>query len=185
MMKRPHLQPVVDMVSRAECREPGSPWRRVADHRIGGLQAVGFGEGVEQVIVVSSEGRGVFDCLSGERVARDRNDDDAYDPVGLVAQGLGSLQGQSVRMSGCHGGGLPTSTVDGWAVERLTLEWPIESLLLVPPGSWIYWVLQNRPHEFTKVLEDSEVRAWGFSPSGRTLLLAISDGFTIYGRDQA
>ena len=74
-------------------------------------------------------------------------------------------------------------TKDGWFAERLVLDWPDESLLLTPPGSWVYGVLHGKPHDFTKVFEDCEIRAWGFSWTGRTLLLATSSDITIYGRE--
>ena len=69
-----------------------------------------------------------------------------------------------------------------WTVERLILDWPIESLLLVPPDSWIYETRAGRSSEFTKIAEEMEVRAWGFSPTGRSLILATSSDVTIYGR---
>ncbi len=180
-MRRPHLRPVVTMLTRARCSEPPSPWRKKTEHAVGGLVAVGFGDGSDDLLVVSSQGRGVFDCTTGERVARDRGDA-AYDSIRLEALGIGPLQDQVIRVSGLDGGGLPAGTDDGWSADRFVIEWPIESLVLTPPGSWIYGVLDGRRHDFTKVFEDSEIRAWGFSPTGKTLLLATSSEVVIYGR---
>jgi hypothetical protein len=182
-MTHPHLKPLVDMVAAAPCEEPPLPWRRIAAHAVGGLLAVGFAENSDTLLVVSHQGRGVFDCITGQRVARDR-EEDGYDPFRLEALGIGPLADKPIRMSGLDGGGLPESTADGWRVERLTLQWPLESLLLTPPGSWIYGVIYGKPHEFTKVFEDSEIRAWGFSPTGRTLLLATSSDMVIYGKGE-
>ena len=145
---------------------------------------MGFGKRSDLLLVVSGQGRGVFDCTTGDRIARD-HDDDTYDSIALEALGIGPLEDRLIRVSGLDGGGLPTSTDDGWGVGRFVLEWPIESLILTPPGSWgVYGVLYDKPHEFTKVYEDSEVRAWGFSPTGKTLVLATSSDVTIYGRER-
>src|ERR1700677_2578198 len=66
-------------------------------------------------------------------------------------RGFGPLAGQTVRTSGLAGGGLAVSTADGWTAERLVLDWPEESLLLVPPGSWIDETRVGRSADFTKV----------------------------------
>ncbi|MCP4155164.1 MAG: hypothetical protein GY757_45990, partial [bacterium] len=167
----------------AVCSDPPLPWTRIASHGVGGLWAVGFGKGTDFLLVVSSSGRGVFDCCTGEKVARD-DDDDAYDDIALEALGIGPLEDELVGMSGLEGGGLPTGTDDGWQVDRFTLEWPIESLVITPPGSSVFGVLYGKTHEFTKVYEDSAIRAWGFSPTGKTFVLATSSDVTIYGRER-
>ncbi len=174
---------MVDMLTQVRCSDPPSPWIRKSANAIGGLVAVGFGEHSDLLLVVSSQGRGVFDCTTGQRVARDGNDD-TYDPIGLRALGIGPLDDGFIRVSGLDGGGLPMGTEDGWSAERFVIEWPIETLVLAPPGSWVYGVLYDKPHKFTKVYEDSEIRAWGFSPTGKTLILATSSDVTIYGRER-
>ena len=73
-------------------------------------------------------------------------------------------------------------TRDGWGVERVILDWPTESLLLVPPGSSIFETRAGWSSDFTKVAEEIEVRAWGFSPTGRGLVLATTSDVTLYGR---
>jgi hypothetical protein len=73
-------------------------------------------------------------------------------------------------------------TSDGWSVERLTLEWPEESLLMVLPGADLSSEYLGRPAVFSKLAVESEVRAWGFSPTGRTLVLATSSDLILWGR---
>lgn len=182
-----HHLPLIDRVRTAPVRESPPPWRLLAAHGVGGLTDVGFGRGSDLLLVVSSQGRGVFDCLTGTRVARDPTmpevgEESWQDEYELDAQGIGPLAGQAVCTSGLAGGGLPLMTRDRWTVERLILDWPIESLLLVPPDSWIYETRAGRSSEFTKIAEEMEVRAWGFSPTGRSLILATSSDVTIYGR---
>lgn len=158
------------------------PWKSSGSSGVGGLLSVGFGRGTDLLLVTSSQGRGVFDCFTGQRIARDRSDETTEDSANLEARGIGPLEGQVIRLSGLSGGGLPAGTGDGWAAERLVLEWPEEILVLVPPGSWIFGLAFNKPANFTKLFVGSEVRAWGFSPTGRSLVLATSSDLTIYAR---
>ncbi len=161
---------------------PPAPWRLVSNASIGGLQSVGFARNTELLFVTSSQGRGVFDADTGERVARDHNEEFPEDTINMEAIGIGPLAGQTIRMAGIYGGTLATTTADGWQAERLTLQWPAETLLLVAPGSWVFGASFNKKAEMTKVSVDSEVRAWGFSSTGHSLILAVSSGVQIFSR---
>jgi hypothetical protein len=98
---------------------------------VGGLTEVGFGDDSDLLLIVSSQGRGVVDCRTGERVARDRADPDDswYDERRLLAEGIGPLEGKTIRLAGLHGGGLLNCGQQGWSVEALALDWPDVSLL--------------------------------------------------------
>jgi hypothetical protein len=101
----------------------------------------------------------------------------------LEAEGIGPLANQQIRIAGLCGGGLSLMTGDGWRLESVTLNWPEEIILLVAPGSWLYGALYDRPDKFTKICQESEIRAYGFSPTGRALIIATSSDLTIYHRE--
>ena len=174
-----HLEPVRRRIRAALVAEPPRPWLRLATHLIGGLTEIGFAEDTDLLLVVSSQGRGVIDCLTGERVARDRRepDDSWYDERRLRAAGIGPLERQTIRLAGLHGGGLPNGGRDGWSVEAVTLEWPHHHLLLVEPWRWIY----DESARFTKLAVESEVRAFGFSDTGSSLIIAANSEVQVYG----
>jgi hypothetical protein len=169
---------------------PPAPWRPVVDRRtpIGGLLGVGFAvapdSGREFALVLSSQGLGVFDAETGEKVARDRDAEDAFpeDTPDLSCEGVGPLAGVRVRMAGCFGGGLHSGTEDGWGVDVVSPEWPNDRVLLsrgsgMPhdgPHGERWW------HVFDACY--SELRAAGFSPSGRTLAVATSSDLTLWTR---
>lgn len=145
------------------------PWRKQS-FAVGGLWAVGFGSGSDLLLVVSVNGRGVFDCLSGERVARDPGDD-AYDEDSETVAGLGPLAGSRVEMNGTGGGIvtrriLPLASQDGWVVANT----------LPPAGSreavFLRTPTTSGDAEWSKIAEAEEVRAIGFSPTDRTLVVA-------------
>lgn len=171
-----------------------APWTAVSETGtpIGGLQGIGFGihpgTGHDLVMVVSTDGHGIFDAVTGEKIARDRNPnpetstpDDARD---LACPGLGPIEGTRVQIAGPFGGGLHSTSGDGWSLDVVIPEWPHERVLLSTDGgafrgepgkSW--WHLLYSDH--------STLRAAGFSPSGRTLAVATSSDLTLWTRPHA
>lgn len=160
---------------------PPAPWKAIAKVAVGGLACVGFDRDSDLLLVVSSQGRGVFDCLDGQRVARDLGDYEE-DYAHLEAQGIGPLQGRAIRVAGIAGGGLPNSTADGWGLHRLELEWPAQELVLTEPGSHLFGDLYDQPAALHKIHSDSTVRACGFSATGRSLVIATSSELLIFSR---
>ena len=148
---------------------------------VGGLRTIGFDRNSELLLVVSSAGRGVIDCSNGTKIARD--DAEYYDGEEfLEAEGIGPLEGKAIRVAGIIGGGLPTNTQDGWSLEVVTLDWPEHEVLLVEPFSSIYDSLYGKQAKFRKIARESELRAFGFSYSGKSLVIASSSDITVYGR---
>jgi hypothetical protein len=184
MTKTPHLDPLRAELGSLKLTEPPSPWRKISMVAVGGLRAVGFDRESELLLVVSYAGRGVINCTTGERIARD---DSEYfeDTRHLEAKGIGPLEGLTLRVAGGQGGGLPTSTQDGWSVEVLTREWPEQEVLILEPFASLFDFLQRKPSRFHKVAMESELRAFGFSYTGRTFIVASSSDILIFGRDSA
>ena len=74
-----HLQNLFRRLVSLPTSQPPAPWREVAVHAVGGLTDVAFAESSDLLLVISSVGRGLFDCSSGDRVARDPSDDFEHD----------------------------------------------------------------------------------------------------------
>jgi len=172
-----HLEPVRQRIRSSPISQPMSPWKTVATHAIGGLTEIGFADDTDLLLIVSSQGRGVVDCRTGERISRDRTepDDTWSDERKLRALGIGPLENQTIRLAGLHGGGLPNSGRDGWWVNAITLEWPDVNLLLGGPWGWIY----DGKTPFVKLAKEREVRAFGFSDTGESLVIATSSDVTV------
>ena len=161
-----------------------SPWRVVGGSSIGGLTEVGFADGSDDLLVVSSQGRGLFDCLSGQRIARDYVEFfDNPDDSGLTAPGIGKYEHTTFRLAGLQGGGLTTFTRDGWGLHVIHLPWPIHVVFLTSEYSGV----TGDADKITKLCNDEpcEFRATGFSPTGRSFVVATSGELTIYCRDVA
>ena len=173
-----HLESVKLRIRSAAVSSPNPPWTVVARYAVGGLTEVGFSDDSEYLLAVSSRGRGVYECRTGEQVARDYSEPNEtwYDERNLRADAIDPIAGEPVRLAGLIGGGLPNIGPGGWWADAITLDWPDTSLLLGGPGGWIYD--DNTP--FVKVGIEREVRAFGFSWSGESLVLATSSDLAIF-----
>ncbi|MBQ0846815.1 hypothetical protein J8N05_01090 [Streptomyces sp. BH-SS-21] len=170
------------------------PWRPVFANEygvpVGGLLGVGFAShpenGHDLVMVVSHDGHGLFDAVTGEKIARDRDpdpEDNTPDAVAdLTSPGLGPITGSRVRIAGLFGGGLHTTTEDGWTLEVVIPAWPNERILLSIDGG----LPHAGPHgeKWWHIFHSnySTFRAAGFSPSGRTIAVATSSDLTLWTR---
>jgi len=155
---------------------------------VGGLLGVGFAadpaSGADILMVVSHDGRGLFDPFTGAKIARDRNPDpDLCIPIGtdLSCPGFGPLADTRVRIAGLFGGGLHTSTEDGWTVDVVAPDWPNERVVLSINGD-IYRGTAGTHWWHIFHSDYSELRAAGFSASGRTLVVATSSDITLWHR---
>lgn len=172
-----------------------APWRPVFEPcaPVGGLLGIGFAvhpeNGHDLLMVVSHNGHGLFDAVTGEKLARDHDPDPEESTPDsapdLTCPGLGPIAGHRVHIAGLFGGGLHTTTGDGWALEVVNPAWPNDRVLLCSgsgmphrePHGEGWWHIFHSHY--------SELRAVGFSPSGRTLAVATSSDVTLWTRNTA
>src|SRR3954469_18142200 len=99
-----HVRKLNDRLLALKLQTPPAPWKRMAAHAVGALTEVGYAENSDLLLVVSSQGRGLFDCLTGERIARDYAEPDGvidwYDEIRLVARGIAAIENQLVHLAG-------------------------------------------------------------------------------------
>lgn len=179
-----HLRQRFDLIETCPIvRGPSEPWRGKADLPLGGLWDVGFAIDQDLLLIVSATGRGVIDCASGTCVARDDDPDFDVDYGNMLVPGIGPIAGEPVRVGGLHGGGLPKQTDDGWQVERYPLAWPDEELIFSPPGQSMLWTPVGVPYGLARLGGfESEVRDFGFSPSGKVFVVATASDVAIHHR---
>lgn len=160
--------------------EPNFPWRKIGAWGIGGMRAIGYSNCSRYIVVETSDGRGLFDCKTGEKAFRNRNEYKNQE-LELLCEGFGVLEGQSIRMAGLHGGGLPLFTNDGWEIKVIS-SWPKDEILLIEPGSWLYGGRYGKPDNFQKIWSGYEIRGCGFSYTGETLCIGESSDLVIYSK---
>lgn len=152
------------------------PWRVTANWPIGGLFAVGYAPGTDLLLVLSWQGRGLFDCLNGQMLARDPSDVLPHiDQTRLIAEGIGPLAGESIRVAGLFGGGLAKTTSDGWFLEVRAMAWPTHSVFMRSPDA--------RSSDLC-IGDDGacEMRACGFSETGRSFVIATTCELSVFTR---
>jgi hypothetical protein len=181
-LKTDHMAELRQRIQALTTQAPPHPWKRVTSAAVGGLEAVGFADNSDLLLVISTSGRGVFECSTGERIARDRepptHDCDWYDIVRLAAVGIGPLANTRIKIAGLYGGGLPTSTEDAWQLSVIAPIWPDHRVILSSPFQSLYTNLAAN----VQVFEDYDIRAYGFSETGRSFVIATSSDVTLFSR---
>jgi len=179
-----YLGPIRRQIRTTPLTSPPSPWRVSGVFAVPQLEAVGFDRDSELLLVVSRDSLGVIDCASGETIARKSGTQHETMPQHLLkARGIGPLEHVEIGIAGPKGGGLPRATTDGWSLELVTLEWPTQDVLLVPPASALFVCHEDEDARFTRIESHPEIHACGFSFSGNSLVIATGDELTIYHRD--
>ena len=94
-------QPVRSCQESGACTEPRryglsmtTEWGEPRHHAVGGLTEAGFDVGSGLLLVVSHQGRGVYDPRTGRRLARDSDETfNWFNERTLVVEGVGPLAG--------------------------------------------------------------------------------------------
>ena len=181
-----HLRQRRDEIRNTPITKPPLPWVELSMPLIGGLVEIGFSETSDYLLAITWNGRGVFNCSTGEKVARDAEnfggDEPWYNGMHMKAQGIGPVAEQWIPLCGIWGGGLRRQTDDGWQIEEETLDWPIRTYLLKCKNQ--IGVLDIRKSFVATVIErDSDIIAFGFSWSGKHLVLVQSHTLRLWKRD--
>ena len=171
-----HVRHLRERLLTAPVTDPPPPWQPHPVRPVGGLRAVGFGvapeSGHDLMLVTSINGRGVFDTVTGELLARDDDPDpDLCFPHGspLTCPGIGPLDGLDVHVAGLTGGGLHL-VASTWTVGVTAPDWPDHRIVLSQGGGpWSPGRPWCHVHHAT-----SELRAAGFSSTGNTLVVATA-----------
>lgn len=160
---------------------PPPPWKEIGDFAIGGLLAIGYASQKDYLLVVSSQGRGLFDGVLGEKLSRDPDISNNWlDEIKLTALGITPIADQPVRVAGIFGGGLPLTTHDGWSIETITSPWTKTNIFLCKPYASLF---QNIENGFKIAANDiCEFRVVGFSETGNSFAVATSCSLTLFSR---
>ncbi|WCK02612.1 hypothetical protein [Agrobacterium tumefaciens] len=110
--------------------------------------------------------------MSGELVARDRNERFLFDERSRKVEGIGPLAGQEILIAGeVFGGSLPRTTDDGWRLTRYLSNGGDDIIQLFTP-------IGNADEMGTFTDFVPEVRVFGFSPTGKSFV--IGTGAEVY-----
>lgn len=160
-------------------------WTKLNTWAIGGLREIGFKSNTDFLMVLSSQGRGLFDCLKNEKIARDPYDyyNMDWDSETGKVEGVGILESEEIICGGFeHPNVLQQSTEDGWKTlikTELRPNWKNEAL----PAEVLYLqndlINQNQELAFFHYGLD---RGFGFSDTGLSFVIGTSSDLYIFTR---
>lgn len=161
----------------AKANPPG--WNQFMAFSVGGLHSVGFSRNGPYLLVVSSQGRGLFDCENGHKITRDQEPYKGLSDNELVCDGIGPIAGEAIALTGLAGGGMPHGTQRGEFLHLVAPNWPEQDLILSQDYGDPY-----NPRDQSKcvVIYTNHVRAYGFSWCGNFIVAACGSDFSLWQR---
>ena len=157
-----------------------SPWALKKVFGVGGLSRVGFAASRDLLLVESSSGLGLYDTVVGIKIARNYDLKHTFEQqISLTASGFDLLDGELIAMAGIWGGALRRMTRDGFYLSAQAPNWPDERIILDSPS-----VPKQEGRVRTLVVQDqvTELRAYGFSETGNSFIVATSSELWIFSR---
>lgn len=146
---------------------------------LGGLTEVGFSQqNPDLLLVLSGNGRGLFDCSTLEKIHRDGEEDFEVDYFNLTCPGIGALEQEQIRIAGLHGGGLPLGNSHGDTLTLMALDWPWMDVIFQPHWTSVYQ--EKDTEKCYQIYSSDSVKVYGFSPDGKTFVIGTSSDLLIY-----
>jgi len=156
-------------------------WKLKANFAIGGLREMGFYEDSDYLLLLSSQGRGLFDCLAGEKIARDNYDyySEEWDPNTGIVKGIGQLSDKQIKCGGFEYADILEKEIG----ENLKTEIVKEKRKI--------WNGEVQEVDVLNIIDHGEKteiystpygldRAFGFSKNGQCFVLGISSNLFIW-----
>jgi hypothetical protein len=160
--------------------EAPAGWKLLPPIHLSGLTDLGFSRDGKFILFITSQGRGLVDCETGQKVARDHDaNGDWFDPFQLRSKGIGPAGSTVFETAGVHGGGLPLTNAFGDSLEAIGREWPHSDLFFCSAHGSIR--SESLVKTCVKLLRDDFV-AYGFSWCGNYFVVGVSDHALIWRR---
>lgn len=155
-------------------------WTHVKTVAVGGLLSVGFSKTGSYLLVVSHQGRGVINCETGEKVARDDEPYAGLDSYELECFGIGPIDGENIKLCSHNGGGLPQANSAGETLELAAPSWPEYDLILC----------RNHKNAFVpghqgecNIIYSEHISSFGFSWCGNYIVAACGSDLDVWKRN--
>lgn len=162
-------------------------WSKIGHQAVGGLLEVGFVENTDYLIVLGSSGRTIFNCITNEKTARDRQDYyvENWDPETGVVEGFDLFEGKSIICGGFeYPDQILKETSDYWSIKITEELRPNYKKEIKSAEVMTLFNSKNNKEIEVEVFHYSITRAYGFSKTGRSFIIAHSHGVDIWTRDE-
>lgn len=176
----PNLERLLSLLGQIRSADSPDGWERLVIMPVGGLTDLGFSKNSPHLLVLSSQGRGVIDCNTGEKLVRDNEEyGDWFDQRQLLCKGIGPLELEWIQTCGIQGGGLPLSNQHGESIEVVAPHWPAYDIYFC--SNYKSALIAGSAPYCCKI-DTEHLRAYGFSWCGNFLVSANSSDFTLWKR---
>ena len=162
-------------------------WQKRNIWAIGGLREIGFKSNSDLLMVLSSQGRGIFDCKKDEKVERDNFDYymEKWDSDLGIVEGFGILKNEKIKCGGFESPDVvQKETDDNWTVEirsEIRPDWQKKKIM----ADVVY--LRNRATNErieVNIFHNGIDRGYGFSDTGNSFVVGTSSEITIWNRER-
>lgn len=162
-------------------------WEKKVEWAIGGLLEIGFKSNSDLLMVLSSQGRGIFDCLTAERIGRDYIDyyNEKWDCGTGIVEGFGVLDNEEII---CGGFEVPDilkkETIDNWKViAEIETRPDWQNKKLKAEVMYLKNLVLNEKQE-VGVFHYGINRGYGFSETGDSFVIATSSEISVWNRKE-
>lgn len=153
-------------------------WSMVTHIAVGGMTDLGFSRTGPCLLIISGQGRGVLDCTTGEKVARDYESyGDWSDESQLTCLGIGPIESETIMTCGLHGGGLPHVNNHGDSIQIASANWPDSDLYFCSDYGSCF--IEKYQHQCCHI-DSGDLRSKGFSWCGKYLVSATSSDLKLW-----
>ncbi|MEM8523458.1 MAG: hypothetical protein AAGG68_02385 [Bacteroidota bacterium] len=160
-------------------------WQKRSFWAVGGLREIGFKSNSDLLMVLSSQGRGIFDCITNKKIGRDYLDYymEDWDENSGIVEGFGILKNEKIMCGGFEAPDiLKKETDDGWIVKtgkEIRPNWQKKKLM-----AEVMFIQKANPKEKIEigVFHYGINRSYGFSDTGNSFVLATSSDLSVWNR---
>ncbi|MBP2832616.1 hypothetical protein J8281_10510 [Aquimarina sp. U1-2] len=160
-------------------------WFKKEKFAIGGLREMGFKPNTDILMLLSSQGRGIFDCIKAEKIERDSYDYymEEWDEKTRIVQGFGKFKDEVFICGGFEAKDpIKKETKDGWKI-KIKQETRLDYRKVMKEAEVMYLVNNDKRIEID-VFHYGIDRAYGFSDTGNSFVLGISSDLYIWSRSK-
>ena len=182
-----HRDNICSILEEIPFAEAPKGWTHKGSFSVGGFEYFGFAETSSVLFIASSQGRGLVDMATGERIARDYSTDYEINGTFLTCKGFDVLEDEKIKLAGKYGGSmLPVSNIYGESIVMVAPLYPCVDLIFQPPFESCF-VKQGH---FSNITNENCVRiyrgflyCYGFSFCGNYFVVADDGGIDYWERE--
>lgn len=160
-------------------------WTERNSWAVGGLLEIGYQPETDIIFVLSSQGRGIFDVITDQKIDRDYSDYyiEKWDHTTGIVEGFGAFEKEKIICGGFeYPNPLKQTTEDGWKIILEKEERPdYHHKLKIAEVLYLENPLLSKKTEITFSHYGFD-RAYGFSDTGRSFVHSCSSDITFWSR---